>query len=149
MHAYRCTAESILRKRGYKQRKFIKCYSVLRQYQCAHVTLPCYSHKFQWQIPVAQSYYKLQWQIPAANSSRKSQWQFPVAKSSGKFQWQIPVANSRGKIQWQNPTANYNDNNKEDINTYTKTLILHASTFHQNFLSTVPSSSETAFSSPD
>ena len=41
------------------------------------------------------------------------------------------------------------DNNKEDINTYTKTLILHAITFHQNFLSTVPSSSEIAISSPD
>ena len=92
---------------------------------------------------------KFQWQNPTANSSGRFQRQIQVANSSGKFQWQNPVANSSGKFQWQNPTANYNDNNKEDINTYTKTLILHASTFHQNFLSTVPSSSETAFSSPD
>ena len=91
----------------------------------------------------------LQPQILATNSSCKFEQQIIATNYIGKFQSHISVANSSGKFQWQNPTANYNDNNKEDINTYTKTLILHASTFHQNFLSTVPSSSETAFSSPD
>ena len=91
----------------------------------------------------------LQSQIPATNSSCKFQQQITVTNYINKFQWHISVANSSGKFQQQNPAANYNDNIQEDIKTYRKTLILHEITYSQNFLSTVPSSSEIALSSPD